>query len=341
MPKIGNRVVAQTGLTTLGGTPIVDRNPNLEALWGKVLPTESVGYSDPNRWRPKADVRTSSFPFCPRLYVMERLGLAEKEMFDMKSNMYAEIGKAIHYVLQNGLAKTGRLWGRWSCANPECKRWRKSNSTYPEGKVCKYCKKNHCMTTGRPLWEYEEVRYEDEAIGFRGHTDGILVFKNYSSTLEVKSAGDKKVTMLKGLSPDALVNIFTSEVPWYGYLHQALSYAAFANQEYAKPGLIPPMKYVDFFVQSRDDPFNYVALRVEVPQDLWWNEIRRRVVLAQKALSLRIFPVGFARTNSDLATNPACMYCHGRQKCFSAATLVKNNGDALTSKKARLKIEGE
>src|SRR5690348_13583808 len=106
----------------LGVPPSLRRNKRVEDTWNALLADPPVSHSDPNNWRKAADVRPSSFPFCPRRYVLDKLGLTVPDDFSVSSCFYTEIGKAVHYVAQNALARTGRLWGFWSCARPSCKK---------------------------------------------------------------------------------------------------------------------------------------------------------------------------------------------------------------------------
>lgn len=312
----------------LGSEIVLDRNEKVEKVWGELLGDDPVGYSDPNRWRTPADVRASSFPFCPRKYVLERLGLKVPPDFTVESNFYTEIGKAVHYVAQNALARTGRLWGFWRCPNPKCSNedplriTSKKPGFMPES--CRYCQHENL--------EYEEIRLEDEEIGFRGHTDGVIVYKSFSSILEVKTTGDDKITKLKGYSSEQLRLAFQTENPYYGYVHQASTYASLASLKFPQ---LPPMKYVDFLFFSRDNPKNYVSFRLSVPGTSWWGEIRARIVMAQAARAQHILPLGFARDENDLSVLPSCKYCLYKKACLEPEGKVRYNDDALYSIEAR------
>ena len=116
--------VSKNEMMRLGTHPVLTRNSLMEKTWKMLLSDPPVAHSDPNQWRSAADVRPSSFPFCGRRYVMERLGLTVPSDFRVESNFYTEVGKAVHYVAQNAIARTGRLWGfswqrlSWPCSYP-------------------------------------------------------------------------------------------------------------------------------------------------------------------------------------------------------------------------------
>jgi hypothetical protein len=321
-------------LVGLGGRkPLLTKNTKLVSVWKELLADDPISYSDPNQWRKPADVRPSSFPFCPRKYVLERLGLRMPSDFTISANFYTEIGKAVHYVAQNALARTGRLWGLWKCPNPNCSNPdpRKLTSAKPNfmPAACKHCKHDKL--------EYEEIRLEDEAIGLRGHTDGILVYKNYSGLLEIKSAGHDKVEKLLSLSDEDVSLLFQAEAPWYGYFHQASTYASLANMKFK--GVIPPVTCVQYLIFSRDDPKTVASFTLEVPDLAWWTEIRARIVMAQEAKSLMIVPVGFAKNQADLDVMPSCRWCSHKDVCLQPEGKVRFSADALYSIQAKAALD--
>lgn len=330
---IAERAERNEDFVGLGGpAPKLSRNSKIESVWKDLLGDDPINYSDPNQWRKPADVRPSSFPFCPRKYVMERLGLRMPSDFKVESCYYTEIGKAVHYVAQNALARTGKLWGFWKCPSPGCgnpdprKITSKKPSFMPE--ACRFCEYDKL--------EYEELRLEDEAIGLRGHTDGIIVYKSYSSILEVKTSGDEKVTKLKGMSDEHVSLLFQTEAPWYGYLHQASTYASLANLTYPE---IPRITCVDYLIFSRDNPKNVASFRLEVPGFEWWKEIRARIVMAQEARQLLILPMGFAKDQNDIAALPSCRWCQHKDVCMNPGGKLRYSADALYSIEARTALD--
>lgn len=333
LKAIAERGLRNEDLVGLGSVaPVITRNIKMEALWKDLLSDDPIDYSDPNKWRQAADVRPSSFPFCPRKYVMERLGLRMPSDFKVQSNYYTEIGKAVHYVAQNAIARTGKLWGFWSCPNPSCsnpdpqKRTSKKPNFMPE--KCRFCEFEKLA--------YEEIRLEDTSVGLRGHTDGVIVYKNYSSILEIKSSGDEKVSKLKSCSDEQVALMFQSEAPWYGYLHQASTYASLANLAFPQ---IPKVTCVDYMIFSRDSPNNVAAFRLEVPDYTWWKEIRARIVMAQEAKQLMIIPVGFAQDKNDIDKLPSCKWCQHKKVCLNPEGKVRYSADALYSIEARTALE--
>ncbi len=101
-----------------------------------------------------------------------------------------------------------------------------------------------------------------------------------TSILEIKTSGDEKVTKLRSASDEHISLLFQTEAPWYGYLHQASTYASLANLTFPQ---IPPVKYVDYLIFSRDSPTNGAAFRLDVPNMDWWREIRARIIMAQES----------------------------------------------------------
>jgi hypothetical protein len=325
------KAVARQPMFSLGEAPTLSRHNDLEKVWKDVLSDPPVAHSDPNMWRASADVRPSSFPFCGRKYVMERLGLEMPSDFVVQSSYYTEVGKAVHYVVQNALARTGKLWGFWLCARPTCEHriQRQFYSTTPGFMPGKDAK---CPNCGASRFEYEELVIADPRTGLRGHVDGVLVHTGYSSVLEVKTAGDKKVKEMKKASPAEVSARFRSESPWYGYWHQASTYAALLRWKYFS---LPPILYVDYLIHSRDDPENAVSFRLPVPEDnSWWGEIRTRILTAQEALKLEIIPMGFAKSQSELEILPTCKWCSHNEVCLDPTGKLECEADALTDKAA-------
>jgi len=324
------KAVSKNEMCRLGTDPVLTRNLKMEKTWKALLQDPPVAHSDINQWRTAADVRPSSFPFCPRKYTMERLGLVMPSDFVVESNFYTEIGKAVHYVAQNALAQTGRLWGFWLCARPTCEHriQRQFYSTtpgfFPKGKRCPNCKSKR--------FEYEELVVQDPKIGLRGHVDGIIVYKGFSSVLEIKTAGDEKVEQMLAKSDAEVSKAFMSESPWYGYWHQASSYAALLRMKYPS---LPPIKYVDYLIFSRDKPKGVVSYRLEVPMDnSWWFEIRSRIIMAQAAKAAEILPQGFAKSQSDIEALPTCKWCSHKEVCLKPEGKLGYQADALYDKQA-------
>jgi hypothetical protein len=314
------------GLLKLGPRPQVARSKKFEDTWKILLSDPPICHSDPNNWREPADVRPSSFPFCPRRYVMERLGLVMPSTFDVESNFYTEIGKAVHYVAQNALARTGRLWGFWSCARPSCKKRMDGPPTFlPEKKRCVHCDSN--------LWEYEELRVEVPEVGLRGHTDGVLVFKKHSDLLEVKTAAEEKVLKMRAMSDEMLTLMFQTETPWYGYWHQATTYASLISQLYPE---LPPVTGVQYMIFSRNSPKIMAAFTIPVAAEApWWKEIRARIVMAQLARKQEVLPMGFAETQMDISSLPTCKWCTHKDVCLKPSGKVRYAADALYDTKQR------
>lgn len=312
-------------MLSLGPAPSFERNEKMEKTWKALLVDPPINTADLNQWRKGADVRPSSFPFCGRRYVMERLGLTMPSDFDVRSNYYTEVGKAIHLVVQNSFARTGRLWGFWLCCRPTCadRIANKPMSPTPDF----YPKKQRCPTCNSNSFEYMELVVKDPSIGLRGHVDGVIIFRKFCSVFEIKSAGDEKVDALLAMSDREVGELFMSESPYYGYWHQAATYATLIRLKYPS---LPPLTRVDYFIASRDDPTKVAAFSLEVPDDdSWWGEIRSRIITAQHARDLEVLPRGFASTKADIESLPTCRWCSHREVCLEPEGKLSYTSDAL------------
>jgi len=326
--------MAEGGLLGIGAVPIVSRNEAFEELWKDTLSHDPINHSDSNNWRPAAKVRPSSFPFCARRYVFQELGLVMPSDFKVESCYYTEIGKSIHYVVQNALARSGRLWGLWKCVNPDCpnpnpkKIVKKKPSFLPPS--CPHCDLSKL--------EYEELRLEDKAIGLKGHTDGILLYMKgktlRGSILEIKSIGQEKLEKLKSASIEEIQLMFQTEAPFYGYWHQALTYAVLAPLCFPQ---LPELTEVEYVICSRDSP-KMVAFTLTVDKE-WYREIRARIVMAQEAKQMSILPVGFARNQADLTIMPSCTYCAYKEVCLRPEGKLKFAADALKHEESRKALD--
>lgn len=296
-------------MLSLGAPPRPTRNHKIEKTWQLLLDEPSVSYDDPNEWREAAAVRPSSFPFCPRKYAFPRLGLFLPNPFTVAGSFYTRVGSAVHYVTQNALARTGRLFGHWKCARPGCEH------AFPLGFY-----PGTCPTCGTHKIDYEELTLRDDDIALRGHTDGLLAFKAYSSILEVKTAKHVNVEKLRAASEAELALTFQMTAPYYGYFHQASSYVSLIRRlcktDPAYAG-IPYTTQVDFLIVSRDDPRMVAALTLPVPDDdHWYEEIKARVQIANAAVAERRLPEGFASTKDDLEKLPSCKWCEYKTVCL-------------------------
>lgn len=316
---------------SLGELPVVTRLRPMERVWSDALGDPPISYSDPNQWRRAADVRPSSFPFCPRRYVMNHMGLKMPSDFDVKSCFYTEVGKAIHYVAQNTFARTGKLWGFWVCARPNCPDHIDDVSTHEEPSTA-LPKEYRCKECGSSKFEYKELTVGDDEIGLRGHVDGVNLYEGYSTVWEIKSSDDEKVKEMRSMDVLHLSDLFRAESPWYGYWHQAGTYTSLLRKMYPT---LPEIKYIDFMVYGRNDPTNVLAMRMPVPSDnQWYLEIKSRIMMAQYALRRKVLPVGFAKKPTDLDVFASCTWCQHKEVCLTASEKVDTRYDALYSKRA-------
>jgi hypothetical protein len=306
----------------------VRHSEKFAAIHGQLLDDPSVAHSDWNKWnKHPPDVRPSSFPFCPRRYVFKKLGPKEEDdKFTVRGNFYTEIGKSLHAVTQNAWARTGHLFGYWTCARPTCgKLWSKSPSFLPASDKCKTC--------GCGLFNYHELELADNALGLVMHTDGILIYPNRQLIFEVKTAADSKVKYLKMQQPDVLEDLFATTAPWYGYWHQASTYASHAIRAF--PEALTKLDRILFLIESRDDPNNYATVLVDVLDDIWLG-IRADIVAAKYAAKKSILPIGLAKKATVIDKTPGCRWCDYKEFCLekNGDDYVDVADDALFSSKA-------
>ena len=101
------------------------------------------------------NLRCSQLPYCPRSVIMHYLTMGVYQSMDMMMAYYVGVGHAVHNVMQNYMATTGRLLADYVCR--EC------------GKKYPLSHKSECC--GFPT-RYEEVSINWK--GIKGHIDAIL-----------------------------------------------------------------------------------------------------------------------------------------------------------------------
>jgi hypothetical protein len=177
----------------------------------------------------------------------------------------------------------------------------------------------------------------DPALGLVMHTDGLLVYPKRQLILEIKTAADSKVNYLKAQPPSVLEDLFSTTVPWYGYWHQASTYAAHARYAFKD---LKNLNDILFVVQSRDNPDNFATIEVGVIEDIWL-EIRADITMARYALQKGILPRGLAKSEEDMKTNPACRWCDHKKTCLEefGDGYVDVKYDALFSKTSHEKLK--
>lgn len=313
----------------------VQHDHEFSKTFAKLLDGPTVNYSDWNLWNPKPpDVRPSSFPFCARRHIGQQLGPGEDSDFTVRSCFFTGQGTAIHAVSQNAIARTGQLFGFWTCARPSCEKLFSKEPGFLPALRKKRCK--HCDSE---FFNYHEIEMADESLGLVMHTDGILIAEDHQATLEIKSAADDKVTFLKHQSQSTLEDLFATTSPWFGYWHQASTYGSHAEKAY--PKLLTNLTHILFHIQSRDKPHNFVNIRVNLLRKVWRN-IRADVRMAQYAKEKRILPMPIVKSETEIKTNPACKYCMYKEDCFSPKLgddYVDCRTDALFDKKARKQLQ--
>lgn len=117
----------------------------------------------PNNRKP--ELRCSGLPFCPIRSFLE----LDKHEDSFNMEFYTSIGTAVHDTHQKWLTRStfgGRIYGEWSCTNPEC------NRQYPPQLQPKYCK----SCKGKLQYKEITISYtpEGKASTLSGHVDMVV-----------------------------------------------------------------------------------------------------------------------------------------------------------------------
>lgn len=178
-------------------------------------------------------LRPSGFPICP-INTMVRIRQYNEynyipDICSIHSDYFTSVGTTTHEVVQNWMAKTGKMLADWQCLNPDCS----NHSKDPEnlklvrqvGNICKKCE--HPML-------YHEIEVEYDII--TGHVDAILrLRKGAYWAADYKTSSMKKLEKLKE--------------PSLNYFYQISSYAWILKYEYEVP-----IEGFSIFYIVRDNP---------------------------------------------------------------------------------------
>lgn len=193
----------------------------------------------------RCEFRGSNLPFCQMDMALTTLAdwydFTPNRRATFLSDMYMDIGTAVHTTMQRWLARTGKLWGDWHCYN--CQHvwfWSKNH-------ICERCGKQGT---------YKELSL---AVGdLTGHCDGFIQLLKYLLLLEIKTTSTKKMT-----ADDLIYH------PYPHYIAQTSSYRESVRRQYKKR-----TDGVMFLFVPRDD-FHIITPAIFLDKDLPQNQLRK------------------------------------------------------------------
>jgi hypothetical protein len=239
-------------------------------------------------------IRASSFPICPRAYVIyRRLPVrkrpAREESFI--SEAATLMGSALHLALQKWFGIQGSLYGNWVCVR--CKKIRR-HATGTQ--TCKSC--------GREMTYHEYAIPRTKTIPFTGHIDGIL--KTHAAPVLID---------FKGSSVPAIRELKQANQPKESHYLQVNAYANVVNLHLERFGLDEKIQKIIIIYVDRGKPWQtWLPLQVPVSQRIY-RETLGRVQLAQECLQTGKIPKGLCAAPTDSYAK----YCPWRTTCFSPA----------------------
>lgn len=252
-------------------------------------------------------IRASSFPICPRAYVIyRRLPVRKRprreETFIAESSAW--MGTALHLALQKWFAIDGQLHGNWVCVH--CKKIRRHQAGIQT-----------CGSCGREMVYHEYAIERTKDVPFTGHIDGILRAR-YNYLIDFKGSSLDKIRELKA-----------NNKPKESHYLQVNAYANVVNDNLAKYGLTEPLKKIIIIYVDRGTPWKtWLPLQVPISRQLYVDMIGR-IRLAEEALRVGNIPRGLCVVPSDSYAT----YCPWRTVCFSPAI------EGILSRK--VEIEGQ
>lgn len=239
-------------------------------------------------------LRASSFPICPRAYVIyRRLPVRKRprreETFIAESSAW--MGTALHLALQKWFALEGQLHGNWVCVH--CKLIRRH---------CTGMQK--CQKCGREMVYHEYAIKRTKSVPFTGHIDGILRTRTCNYLID-----------FKGSSLDKIRNFRADGRPKESHYLQINAYANVVNDNLAEYGLKEKLRKIIIIYVDRGTPWKtWLPLQVPINRQVY-NDVLGRIRLAQECLKTGKVPRGLCTAPSD----DYAKYCPWRTVCFSPA----------------------
>lgn len=239
------------------------------------------------------EIRASSFPICPRAYVIyRRLPIrkrpAKEESFI--SDSATLMGTALHLALQKWFGIQGSLHGNWACVR--CKKIRRHKTGV---QVCK---------CGREMTYHEYAIPRTKTIPFTGHIDGIL--KTHAAPMLID---------FKGSSVPAMRELKQVGKPKESHYLQVNAYANVVNLHLSRFGLDEKLQKIIIIYVDRGKPWQtWLPMQVPVSRRIYQETIGR-VQLAKECLHTGKIPKGLCASPTDKYAE----YCPWRTVCFSPA----------------------
>jgi hypothetical protein len=252
-------------------------------------------------------IRASSFPICPRAYVIyRRLPVRKRprreETFIAESSAW--MGTALHLALQKWFAIEGQLHGNWVCVN--CKVIRRHQTGI---QVCGSC--------GREMVYHEYAIKRTKDNPFSGHLDGIL------------RTPDNYLIDFKGSSLEKIREYKAANKPKESHYLQINAYANYVNDHLSDFGLTEKLKKIIIIYVDRGTPWKtWLPMQVSISRHIY-EDVLGRIKLAEECLTSGRIPRGLCVEPSDSYAT----YCPWRTVCFSPAI------DGILSRK--VEIEGQ
>jgi ribosomal protein L37AE/L43A len=238
-------------------------------------------------------LRASSFPICPRAYVIyRRLPVSKRprreETFIAESSAW--MGTALHQALQKWFGLEGQLHGNWVCVH--CKKIRRHQTGM---QICSSC--------GLEMVYHEYAIACTKDNPFSGHIDGIL------------HTPDNYLIDFKGSNLEKIREYKADNKPKESHYLQVNAYANYVNDHLADFGLTEELKKIIIIYVDRGAPWKtWLPLQVPISRRVY-KEVLGRIRLAQECLTTGRIPRGLCVDPADSYAK----YCPWRTVCFSPA----------------------
>lgn len=273
-------------------------------MYNKSLKNFFTELSSSSRLYPyKHVMRVSSFPFCPREYVLAQYWkepLYSNETYALAH--YADIGTLQHTALQMWLGRGGILFGNWECER--CSHT-VSNQLGPQN-----CLKHGEMT-------FVEYSYYDAKTGMTGHSDGVLqacgdpslplVAKLRDVYDNLHLAYDIPMILEVKTRSSAAIQSYT-EPEWYTYL-QGNTYACLLREHVKE---LPIVSHVLIYYISRQNHRVYTWFLRKV-NFAAFESLQQEILGAKEMSKQKRLPLGICLGPSDKNAE-GCVF---QKVCFS------------------------
>lgn len=269
--------------------------PNAEGLDARLIDSfkQIRGGRRPSDRRFKVEERASSFPICPRKYVIYRRLPPNRRPFIEESFMSDAAtlqGTALHLALQKwfGLEMDRYAYGNWEC--PKCRKIRRHRRGV---QICKSC---HDTMVYR---EYGIVPTSD--VLFTGHIDMILWYRDLSFLIDFKGSSLDKIKDIQASGPE------------YRHYLQANAYANAINLGGQDVGKLRRINKIVIIYVDRGKPWwTWWPVQMPVSKRVF-RETTALIKKGHQGLRDGVVPPGLCDTPEDYGAK----YCEVRDICFS------------------------